>query len=87
MSCRINEECIYCGACKPECKNEAIQEGDTMYGIDPDKCTECVGWFGSPKCAEVCPVNAVVLDLDRKESHEQLLEKWKRLHPGKIPAV
>jgi len=87
MSYRITEDCIYCAACKSECENEAIKEGEVFYVIDSDKCTECVGWFESPKCAEVCPVDAAVPDPDRKESREQLLEKWKKLHPGAIPAV
>ncbi len=87
MSFRINEDCIYCGACRPECSNGAIREGDTAYAINPDECTECVGWFASPKCVEVCPVGAVVLDPQHRESREELLEKWKRLHPGKDPVL
>jgi ferredoxin len=55
--------------------------------IDPDKCTECVGNYQSPKCAEVCNLDCPVPDPDHVESHEQLLEKWHRLHPGKIPIV
>jgi ferredoxin len=86
MAYKITEDCISCGACEAECKNSAISEGETSYVIDPDKCTECVGNFQSPKCAEVCPVDACVPDPDRKESTEQLLEKWHRLHPGETPA-
>lgn len=86
MAYKITDDCIDCGACEAECKNSAISEGETSYVIDPDKCTECVGNFESPKCAEVCPVDACVLDPDRKESTEQLLEKWHRLHPGETPA-
>jgi ferredoxin len=85
MAYRINDDCITCGACEAECKNEAIKEGDTVYVINPDKCTECVGWFAKPKCVEVCPADACVLDPQHKESKEQLLEKWKKLHPGKTP--
>ncbi len=32
----INEECIACGACEPECPEEAISEGDEIYVIDPE---------------------------------------------------
>ena len=85
MAYKITDECINCGACEPECKNEAIKEGDPIYVIDLAKCTECVGWFASPKCAEVCPVDCCVSDPDHKESREQLLDKWKKLHPGKTP--
>ena len=86
MSYKITDDCICCGACEAECKNQAISEGETIYLIDPAKCTECVGNFASPKCAEVCSVDACVLDPDHKENREQLLEKWCRLHPGEIPA-
>jgi len=84
---KITDECISCGACESECKNNAISEGEEFYGIDPDKCTECVGWFESPKCAEVCPVDAPVPDPDHQETHEQLLGKWRKLHPGETPDV
>jgi len=36
----------------------AISEGDTIYIIDPEKCSECVGSYSSSRCAAVCPVNA-----------------------------
>jgi ferredoxin len=84
---KINEDCIGCGACIPECKNKAIREGDTIHRIDPEACTECVGWSASPQCSEVCPVGACVPDLAPPESREALLDKWKRLHPGETPAV
>jgi len=87
MSYKINEECISCGACEPECPNAAIKEGDSTFVIDPAKCTECVGSYSSPKCAETCPVNAPNPDQDNKETREQLLEKWKKLHPGETPKV
>jgi ferredoxin len=86
MAYKITEDCISCGACEPECKNNAISEGEDIYIIDPDKCTECVGNHESPQCAEVCPVNACVPDPDHAESKEQLLEKWHTLYPGETPA-
>lgn len=86
MAYKITEDCISCGACEAECKNQAISEGETSYVIDPDKCTECVGYYDSPKCAEVCPVEAPKPDPDHRESKEQLLEKWRKLHPGETPA-
>ena len=86
MALKIIDECISCGACEPECPNEAITEGDTMYEIDPAKCTECVGSHDSSRCVDVCPVDACVADDDHKESNEQLLDKWKKLHPGESPA-
>ena len=83
MAYKITDDCITCGACEPECKNEAIKEGDTIYNIDPNKCTECVGWFPESKCAEVCPVEACVPDAAHKESREQLLQKWQKQNPPK----
>ncbi|MCL5737009.1 MAG: YfhL family 4Fe-4S dicluster ferredoxin [Actinobacteria bacterium] len=80
MALKINDECISCGACEPECPNSAISEGDTQYVIDPSKCTECVGFYDEPQCASVCPVDACVPDPDHVESHDALLEKKKRLH-------
>ena len=85
MAYKITDECINCGACEPECKNEAIKDGASIYEIDPTKCTECVGWFASPKCVEVCPVDCCIPDAAHKESKEQLLEKWRKLNPGKTP--
>ena len=87
MALKITEECISCGACEPECPNEAISEGDEIYVIDPNKCTECVGSQESSRCVEVCPVDCCIPDPDHKESREQLLEKSKKLHPGETPAA
>ena len=87
MAYKITDDCISCGACEADCPNTAISEGETIYIVDPDKCTECVGSHESSRCAEVCPVDSCVPDPDKKETQEQLLEKWKKLHPGETPAV
>ena len=34
MAMYINEECVNCGACEPECPREAISEGDDIYMRD-----------------------------------------------------
>jgi ferredoxin len=86
MSYKITDDCISCGACEAECNNNAISEGETIYLIDADRCTECIGDFESPKCAEVCPVDACIPNPDHQESKEQLLKKWRKLHPGETPA-
>ena len=53
MAYTINaDDCIACGACEPECADNAISEVDGMYVIDAAKCQDC----GS--CADVCPVGA-----------------------------
>ena len=85
MAFKITEECILCGACEPECPNQAISEGEEIYIIDPDLCTECVGFFDEQQCALVCPVDACIPDPDHAESKEELREKYKKLHPGREP--
>ena len=86
MACKITDEYIPCGACERECANDAISEGDTIYVIDPEKCTECVGNYESPRCVEVCPMGAPVPDPDHEETKEQLMEKWQSLHTSGTPA-
>ena len=79
MALMINEECIACDACVPDCPNDAISEGDPIYIIDPNLCTECVGFFDEPQCIEVCPVDCIFPNPDYQESKEELLEKKKRI--------
>ena len=81
MAMVILEDCISCGACEPECPNEAISQGETIYLVNVDKCTECVGAYDSPKCVEVCPVDGcIVSDPDHAETHDQLQDKYNKLH-------
>lgn len=68
MALKITEECISCGACEPECPNKAITEGTSIYVINPERCTECVGAYDSSKCVEVCPVDSCVPDPEHKET-------------------
>jgi ferredoxin len=83
MATMITEECINCGACEPECPNEAISEGEDIYIIDPMRCTECVGHFDEEQCAAVCPVDCCVPDPNNKETEESLITRAKALHPDK----
>ena len=80
MAYLINEECINCGACEPECPNDAISASEEIYVIDPVRCTECVGHFDESQCAEVCPVDACVPDPDHVESKDALMEKYNKLN-------
>jgi len=86
MAYYITDDCISCGACEPECPNEAIREGDPIFIINPDLCSECVGAYKTSRCAGVCPVDAPHPDLNHPEDKEQLLKKWRGLHPGEEPA-
>lgn len=80
MALKITEECINCDVCEPECPNDAIYQGETIYEIDPNKCTECVGHFDEPQCRQVCPVDCIPLDF--YESKEVLMAKYKKLNGG-----
>jgi len=112
MAIKITDACINCGACEPECPNNAIYEGgaswtwgegtaltqvvengitidagmpqtarsDEFYYIVTEKCTECVGFYNTPQCAAVCPVDCCIPDMQHQESPEELLIKKNRLH-------
>lgn len=79
MALKITDECINCDVCEPECPNQAISMGESIYVIDPAKCTECVGHFGEPQCVQVCPVECIPVDPVHTESAEQLMAKYKQL--------
>lgn len=83
MALLITDECINCDVCEPECPNEAISQGDGIYVINPDKCTECVGHFDEPQCRAICPVDCIPNDPNRVESHEQLMQKFTALTAAK----
>ncbi len=82
MSLLINDECINCDVCEPECPNSAITQGDEIYEIDPNLCTECVGHYDEPQCIEVCPVDCILVDPDHEESKEELMQKYEMLTSG-----
>ncbi len=81
MATMITEECINCGVCEPECPNDAITEGEETFVIDPELCTECVGFHGAEQCAEVCPVDCCVPDPNNLEKESVLFERAKQIHP------
>ncbi len=83
MALLITDDCVNCDVCEPECPNDAIFEGEFIYEIKPERCTECVGHFDTPQCVEVCPVECIVLDPHRKESRETLLAKFSNLQKEK----
>ena len=79
MALLITDECINCDVCEPVCPNQAIYQGESIFEIDPARCTECVGHFDKPQCVEVCPVDCIPLDPEHNETQAQLLEKYKKL--------
>ena len=80
MATTITNECINCGACEPECPNNAISQGDPVYVIDPLLCTECVGFHDYEACAAVCPVDCCVTDPNNIETEEVLIARARSLH-------
>ena len=54
MAYVINDDCVACGACEPECAQGCISEADGKYVINADDCVDC------GLCADVCPVGAAV---------------------------
>lgn len=88
MATVITQECINCGACEPECPNDAISAGDDVYLVDATLCTECVAFHAREACQEVCPVECCVPDPTNVESEEQLLARAVALHPDKqLPSL
>jgi ferredoxin len=83
MALLITDECINCDVCEPECPNGAISQGEEIYVIAPNLCTECVGHFDTSQCVEICPVDCIILDPDRSETKEALYEKYQQI-PGPL---
>jgi ferredoxin len=81
MATLIVDDCINCGACEPVCPNRAISPGEQMHVIDPERCTECVGFHGEEQCARACPVDSCLPDPDREEDEATLIARARRLHP------
>lgn len=80
MALRIDEDCINCDMCEPECPNEAISLGKEIYEIDPERCTECVGHYDEAQCVLVCPIDCVEPDPAHEEDEAALLNKLTRLY-------
>ena len=76
MALLITDECINCDVCEPECPNDAIYQGEEIYEIAPERCTECVGHFATQQCVEICPVDCIIVDPDCTESETQLRAKY-----------
>ncbi|MEE9446849.1 MAG: YfhL family 4Fe-4S dicluster ferredoxin [Arenicellales bacterium] len=81
MALKIDDDCINCDVCEPECPNDAIYMGEEIYEIDWAKCTECVGHFDEPQCVEVCPVDCIPKDEEHVENTVELMAKFSKLHP------
>lgn len=83
MALMITDECINCDVCEPECPNGAIYQGQEIYEIEPDLCTECVGHFNKPQCQQVCPIDCIPFNPEQRETHEELYAKYMNLTANK----
>jgi len=77
----LASECTNCCLCVDNCPMKAILQAEPVErGAVPtilsERCTECVGHFTWPRCAALCPADAVRRDPDHLESHSALLTKW-----------
>ncbi len=79
MALYITDDCINCDVCEPECPNDAIYQGELIYEINCELCTECVGHFETSQCVEICPVACIPLDPNHVESADELMLKYKIL--------
>ncbi len=80
MSTMITEDCINCDECVPGCPMGAISKGKEIFVIDPALCTECVGFFNTEQCADVCPVDACIPDPNNTEVEEGLFARAMKMH-------
>lgn len=80
MALKITDDCTNCEACEPVCPNQAISRGETIFQIDPFRCTECVGAEDEPQCVLICPADCIEPDPDWPESKEELQEKYDDIH-------
>lgn len=79
MALKILSGCINCDMCEPECPNLAISMGEKVYEINPDLCTECVGYYDNPTCISVCPLDVIIKDPNHQEDQDRLYQKFKDL--------
>ncbi|AXY57231.1 YfhL family 4Fe-4S dicluster ferredoxin [Acinetobacter chinensis] len=76
MALLITDQCINCDMCVAECPNQAIFEGEKVYEIDAERCTECVGFYERQTCVDVCPIECILPDPAHKETREELLNRF-----------
>ena len=56
---RIDDSCIHCDLCVPECPSDAIHYESKCYTVDEQLCVLCKGYYTSPNCISICPVRAM----------------------------
>ncbi|MCP4007687.1 MAG: YfhL family 4Fe-4S dicluster ferredoxin [bacterium] len=81
MSNMITEDCFNCGVCERACPSGGITRGSENFVINPDRCTECVGFFHTQQCARACPIDCCVVDPNNPGTEMELFERAKKLTP------
>jgi ferredoxin len=67
MAVKITDICICCDSCIDECPTNSIVDesenpnGDNIYFVDNETCTECIGDNPNPTCAEACPTEGCIV--------------------------
>lgn len=79
MALKITKECINCDVCEPVCPNLAISQGEEIFEINPDLCTECQGHYDSPECQAICPVDCIIPDPKNIETVQDLIAKYNKI--------
>ena len=72
----------YYGKTEPLENPKGYEKGDEIFVINPDLCTECVGFHGDESCQIVCPVECCIPDFNNRETEEELLNKAINMHPN-----
>jgi ferredoxin len=65
----VTELCIECRYtdCVEVCPVDCFHVGPNFLAIDPDECIDCA------KCIPVCPISAIVADVDLPETQQHML--------------
>lgn len=80
MALLIEDDCINCDMCMPECPNQAIFMGELIYQIEVERCTECVGHYDKPQCIAACPIDCIEKDPKYPETESSLMAKFRQLN-------
>lgn len=83
MSYTITDHCIGCDRCLVQCPTNAIQKVDGLFIIDSTLCNNCLGYYGTPQCASICPTNSgcvprftLINEQDSKDEECNLPSYW-----------
>jgi ferredoxin len=81
MAIKITEECINCGACEPECPNNAIYEGGVEWALSDGTTVKGTFTLLDGTTIESDQKNSPVSnDTYYVETVEQLMSKKEKMH-------